>query len=310
MKQVSPAARQHLEIGRMYRVPLEADESLPSQWGTLDAPTPQQGGKLYHLFATENVILRHARYRPGTRIGWHRHAVPVLVYGDGGPCYERHNGRSRSKARLNYHPAGYEHELVYGGHTDVLAVELAGDIGKLPTQSVTLPATAYGCIWETMAAAAHADTAGVDSHIRQVIALANQQVQSGEPEWLRLVRSRIHDSWDKGPSARALAAAAKVSVPHLSREFRRWTGVSMRRYAQFLRLDRARHMIWSTDLPLSRVAAETGFTDESHLSRALQGRSGFAPGQLRKVRPTRLSSYADGSDPIDFVPSGDRQTKR
>lgn len=294
-------ATRDLEIGKMYRVPLEADESLRSEWGTLNAPQPKQGGELYHLFATENVILRHARYRPGTRVCRHRHEFAVLVYGDGGPCDERHGGAERSKGRVNYHPPGYEHELFYRGHTDVLTVELVGNFPSLPEQSVVLPATAYGDVWGIMTAAANTDPSTVDGHVRRLIAMAAEIARTKEPPWLQLVRSRIHDKWEECPSARALALAANVSVSHLSREFRRWTGVSMRQYAQLLRLDRARHMIWTTDLPLSSIAAETGFTDESHLSHALKCRSGSTPGRLRKQRPTRLSAYSDGSNPIQFI---------
>lgn len=230
----------------------------------------------------------------------------MLVYGDGGPCDERHSGAERSKARLNYHPPGYEHELFYRGHTDVLTVELVGDLAELPEQSVVLPATAYGHVWEVMMAAAHGEPSTLEGHVRQLLAVAAQQEKSSEPHWVGLVRSRIHDAWRQCPSASALAAETQKSVSHLSREFRRWTGVSMRRYAQLLRLDRARHMIWATDLPLSRIAAETGFTDESHLSRVLQCRSGYTPGGLRKVRPTRLSAYSDGSNPIQFNPPDKR----
>jgi AraC-like DNA-binding protein len=239
------------------------------------------------------VTLRHAFYAPEARVGRHVHAVPSFVYGDGGPCREICGSARESKRRLTFHPAGYRHELSYEGPTHVLAVEVEGDVGELPGVSVGLPATLYGEIWNILTAVALNEP---PSRIDQAVsALAEQTMaiaQTPHPPWLTTALDRIHSRWDAPPSARALAVAADVSTYHLCRAFKRWMGVTTRQYGVLLRLDRARHQLWSNDAPLSQVAAETGFADQSHLCRALASSHALhRPGGLRAIRPTRLEAH-------------------
>ena len=45
--------------------------------------------------------------------------------------------------------------------------------------------------------------------------------------------------------------------------------------------------LWGTDLPIADVAAETGFADQSHLTRVLAAHSAWTPLRLRSLAPCR-----------------------
>lgn len=82
-----------------------------------------------------------------------------------------------------------------------------------------------------------------------------------------------------------VAAAAGVHTTHLARVFRRAMGCTVGGYARRLRAEQAleymrRHPRW----PLSRVAAETGFSDHAHCTRVFRRVFGAAPSHVRRVQ--------------------------
>jgi AraC family transcriptional regulator len=64
-----------------------------------------------------------------------------------------------------------------------------------------------------------------------------------------------------------LANAAAQSPFHFQRTFAQTLGITPHRYVMQLRLKRAVELIQNGRLSLKAVAAETGFADQSHLSR-------------------------------------------
>nr|WP_223224457.1 AraC family transcriptional regulator [Stenotrophomonas maltophilia] len=77
-----------------------------------------------------------------------------------------------------------------------------------------------------------------------------------------------------------LAAAACVSRFHLVRLFRTGTGASPLRYVRRRRIERARQLLPSAQLPMSRLAQQLGFFDQSHFVRSFRAETGCSPGQF------------------------------
>jgi transcriptional regulator GlxA family with amidase domain len=50
-----------------------------------------------------------------------------------------------------------------------------------------------------------------------------------------------------------------------------------------LRVEAARDLLLTTELPLRAIAERVGFSDETALSHAVRQRTGKAPGQIRRV---------------------------
>lgn len=102
------------------------------------------------------------------------------------------------------------------------------------------------------------------------------------PAWLRRSRDLIHDRFAQGLSLAEIAAPAGVHPIHLARAFRQHFSCSVGDYARHLRLDHARRLLVTSCLPLTEVALEAGFTDQSHLTRALKQASGLTPAAFRR----------------------------
>jgi AraC-like DNA-binding protein len=81
----------------------------------------------------------------------------------------------------------------------------------------------------------------------------------------------------------ALARAAGYAPHHLSRVFTAVTGTTIARYRRALRVRRAVHRLELGEHDLAAIAADSGFTDHSHLVRAMRDEYGMTPSQLRRL---------------------------
>ena len=98
----------------------------------------------------------------------------------------------------------------------------------------------------------------------------------------------------------SVASELGVSHGHLDREFRRIVGMSPRRLARLLRLERLLTAIdVQANVPWADLAAELGWTDQSHLIRDFRRHTGATPSAYLA---TRRSFPSTDSESARFVP--------
>jgi len=101
------------------------------------------------------------------------------------------------------------------------------------------------------------------------------------PVWLANVIDRLSDPFDERRGLFDLAEQVKVHPSHLARTFRRFTGCTlgqMRR--RFQTREACRRLAEGSDA-LCHIAVDAGFSDQSHMTRALREATGFTPRGLR-----------------------------
>lgn len=262
------------------------------EWGTLGQPSAPSG-RLVRLARTEVAALRHAFYESGAEVSRHRHGCASLVYGVGGPCHETRPQAGGDtpgvvKRRLTFHPPGYEHSVRFGGPCHVVAVEF--DLAEFPigagfpwpSRSTVLPATLYNHVWSAMLRIADdRPEETIAEALTNLIEGAASFVARRKPQWLLDVIEHIHGNWQNIQSVNALAADFGVTPQHLCRAFKGLLGVTIGQYSLLLRLDYARGLLWGTGHSISQIAAETGFSDQSHLTRTLTRHSERTPSRMR-----------------------------
>lgn len=94
----------------------------------------------------------------------------------------------------------------------------------------------------------------------------------------------IHQNYSRELSLSDIAAAAHLSTYHLTRVFKKATGVSPHQYLVQVRVNSARSLLsaGAGDRSLAEIAAAVGFADQSHLTRHFKRVLGMTPKQLRQ----------------------------
>lgn len=101
---------------------------------------------------------------------------------------------------------------------------------------------------------------------------------------LRQVMDFVRTHLGQDLSLEALAQQTGFSPYHFTRLFRQTTGESPHQFVLRQRIERAQHLLNETDLPLVRVALESGFANQSHLTQTFKRFLGLTPRAYRQDR--------------------------
>jgi AraC-like DNA-binding protein len=104
----------------------------------------------------------------------------------------------------------------------------------------------------------------------------------GCPSIVRKARDFIHDMAAEPISLEDIASAAGVSRFHFLRLFKTYTGLSPHAYLIQYRVELAKHSI-KAGKSLAAAAMDSGFFDQSHMSRRFKAVYGITPGQYQAV---------------------------
>jgi transcriptional regulator GlxA family with amidase domain len=91
------------------------------------------------------------------------------------------------------------------------------------------------------------------------------------------------DRLDRQLTLEQLAEHARMSVRTFTRKFRDETGQSPGRWLVLQRVEHARRLLETTDLPIERVAAQAGLGTAASLRQHLRATVGVAPGAYRRT---------------------------
>lgn len=134
------------------------------------------------------------------------------------------------------------------------------------------------------AARAHLGLLGVWLE-RQIVKAAPEQVKPDAAK--RLVTrytALMEREFRSGAGVADLAAALGVTTTHLTRCCKQGCGKSALALLQDRRIFEARKLLAETDMPVSKVGAELGFTSAAYFTRAFQNLTGTSPSAFRRLQ--------------------------
>lgn len=103
------------------------------------------------------------------------------------------------------------------------------------------------------------------------------------PRWLADMANALSAYADAPVSVRELAGEQGLHPVSLARTFRRHYGCSISEYVRRQRVLAACARLDADAGALARVAAETGFSDQPHLTRAFKAELGLPPGRFHRL---------------------------
>ena len=243
-------------------------------------------------FGLEEVVMP-ARMR----MAGHTHPEPHVCVVLGGAFEEA--GTTMSTGMLRLSPAGDVHDIKFlsaGARCFLLTVNatLSND-APLPEARRFLNADSVLPFVERLRRPNGRSVAGDELLVLEILARAalpdNTAKRGAPPAWLARVRAALDDQPWAPPSTQMLAIDAGRHPVYVARAFRAWYGCSLASYARLLRLDFAIRMTVETREPIAHIAARAGFSDQSHLHRAIRERTGLTPRALRMAKVSRIQDF-------------------
>jgi AraC-like DNA-binding protein len=100
------------------------------------------------------------------------------------------------------------------------------------------------------------------------------------PGWLARARELLHEEWRTNVTLSRIASIVGMHPCHLAHVFRQYYGESVGSYLRRLRISWAISQLL-LDKPISHIAIEAGFSDQSHFTRACKRHLGVTPAAYR-----------------------------
>lgn len=218
---------------------------------------------------------------PGGRIERHRHEAPyatLLLTGS----YEEAGDAGRVVAVagevLLHAPFACHQNRISAQHTRVVDLPLPFDGRRYPAHATIADPDAVARLTERDPAAA-------------VASLLEQLVPLGVDPTRTPVDRLASELCGTAPLAICEWALGQgLSREHLSRQFRAVYGVAAASYRAENQAREAWFAIVNSDVSLAMVAADSGFADQAHMSRAVARLTGRSPGQWRRWKAAKGSA--------------------
>jgi AraC family transcriptional regulator len=116
-----------------------------------------------------------------------------------------------------------------------------------------------------------------------------------EPGWLREIDATIRERFHEPLELRAISSRAGVHPAHLCRAFRRFRGRTISDAVLGMPMQQVCRRLIESDDFLSTIAIESGFADQSHMSRIFKRVTGHSPGAYRRQERANLIQDQDRS---------------
>jgi AraC family transcriptional regulator len=245
-----------------------------------------------------NVLLTEVRHSAGKAVPLHQHDAPYFSLLLEGAYEER--GESfdlrYEPYTLVFHSAGTQHEDRMLGPSRFFAVDLLAQweavIGELGGARAHVFELAGGDpVWlvlrlyrEFLARSDAAETT-IEALVYELCAhVAKRSVDELlEPAWLPAIDVTVRERFNRPLELTALASSVGVHPTHLCRAYRRFRGHTISDAMLHARVAYVARRIADDDEALAVLAAEAGFTDQSHMTRVFKRITGYSPGEHRRT---------------------------
>jgi len=234
-----------------------------------------------HPDATVVVILEGVYLSSALNAG-PRCGAPTLIYNPPGTTHrDRFQELSGQFLGISVSNASLQHALEYAplpdrpnsfhtGETISTGCRLANECAAWDHAS---PLLAEALCWELMAQ----------------VARSSRAPERRAPRWLQTSKDLLHDRCNLKFGVSDIALEIGVHPVHFVRTFRQFFHCTPGEYLRRCRVERARSLLSNPQLSLTEAALESGYSDQSQLSKAFRRYFGMSPGDYRRNRRFRCA---------------------
>lgn len=251
------------------------------------------------------LTLTELSYSAGTEIPTHAHELPYFSLVLRGSYSERfgHLVRETQALDIIFHPAGEpQSQVFHPGGARCLAIELGppfiarfGDYLRLLEGRGGFvtghPASLVAAVHEEFRSRDEVSSLAIEAAALELIVAAVRDRRTLEdrqvPSWIATVEQLLRERFTEHLTLNDISAFVGVHPALVARSFRKFRGMSIAHFLRQQRIEFAWRRLAKTDLPLSQIALEAGFCDQSHFSRVFKKITGMRPNQFQAR--TRIS---------------------
>ena len=103
------------------------------------------------------------------------------------------------------------------------------------------------------------------------------------PRWIKIVAELARDKWNESPTLQELSEAAGVHPITISKHFPKYFSCTFGEYMRRLKIEKSLYFLKVSRFSLTEIAAECGFSDQSHFIRTFKQLTGFLPNNYKKI---------------------------
>jgi len=107
--------------------------------------------------------------------------------------------------------------------------------------------------------------------------------KSSSPGWIKTVAEITRDNWNESLTLKDLSEAAGVHPITISKHFPKYFSCTFGEYMRRLKIEKSLYFLKASSFSLIEIAAECGFSDQSHFIRTFKGLTGFLPNNYKKI---------------------------
>ena len=240
-------------------------------------------------------------YPPSSRMARHTHELAHISIVLEGAYSERYGRRNRlgEPSLLVVHPPDEDHSVAFEGagarvfslHLKPLWFERVRDYSK----ALDSPADFRGGHPAGLALRLRGESRAsdpvaplmIESLALEIIATLSRETRAAScetlPRWLEQARELIHATFTGAVTLGEVAAAVGVHPVYLAARFRRHYHCTVGEYVRRLRIEAAARALAASSAPLSEIAANLGFYDQSHFTNAFKRHTRMTPAEYREA---------------------------
>lgn len=108
-----------------------------------------------------------------------------------------------------------------------------------------------------------------------------QEKEKKAEEIVSLIKEYIQQNYQEIIDLSTIAAKFGFSSSYLTKISMRYEGITPSKYIKQYRISIAKQLLKSTDMPVSIISSQTGFSDQFHFSKIFKNVTGISPSQYR-----------------------------